>query len=100
MTNLFKNKKTIISVIVLFVLVCFLSSSFILVHAGHQCNDDHCVICMQIQSASSLLKLMSLYVLAFILMLSTQIQIALIYINKIKFFLGINLISLKVRMNN
>ena len=62
-----KNRKRIRALLLCaaFVLMLFVSASYLVHEAGHQCSDDDCPICRTIAMTTELLRAFGLLILAF-----------------------------------
>lgn len=62
-----KNRKRVRALLLCaaFVLMLFVSASYLVHHAGHHCSDDDCPVCRTIAVATELLRVLGILILVF-----------------------------------
>lgn len=101
MNSNIKIKKIIATLILIaFVLVSVFSTTFIIQHLNHNCTGYHCETCTQIESALSTLKILAATGLIGVFSMIRLLLASFQNFNKNQSLSTVNLVSLKVRMNN
>ncbi|MDR2191537.1 MAG: hypothetical protein LBO62_01465 [Endomicrobium sp.] len=97
-------KKNIVSLIIcaVFILSSMLSLSFIVIEAQHDCTEENCPICLQIEQTINALKQTSqvLFAALAVLFFAASFIFKNPFLQKLHFFRRSTLISLKVIMND
>ena len=99
------KRKTFIKFIALFIgilfLVAYLSSAiFMSRHAGHECEETTCVVCLQLHTVNSLRKQLVIAMASF-LFIGTLLSLFLSILDKnISHLISVSLITLMVRMDH